>query len=801
MTNPFPISDQNLKILLDKFTSWSHSSEQERNYAPAEREKSKHLKETLLNHEYLKAASNDTLIKDILSYSKTLEGPAKIKIGVPRVTGEIENLLRNLKYLLDSDEDPFSKAENILDGKYKIPIFAKAFWSPIFQAQYPTVLPNWNNKTEQFFNKVAVIPKKPKSSLKDKYKIISEAFLYLQKVDPKQDFFTLNHLMHYGVAIEEGRDFIDEIINPPPTSSSKELCLVGSAGGDIENIKITEAFLKEHGSWASWWSFPLKDEAKNLLKVPFYLYINTGGGTFSYRYTVQDYKTSKGNMGIPSPWPEITEEKYAGKTKDGDSISGIFKTWFKVTEIKKIDPPLNIKNLKAFPGLSNEKSILLPNAFGYVCALETTSSEPIPPLNTILYGPPGTGKTYTLQKKYMGLFTESQTITQDQFAQELVAEMTWLQVITVVLHDVKEAKVSAIFDHPLLQAKNRLSANRTPKNTIWAWLQQHTKLDCPNVKHTQRNEPLIFWKDENATWSVDRVMVEEQLPELTEKLRMYQGFKPVKKEIKRYDYVTLHQSYCYEDFVEGIKPVMSEEDTSALAYEIKPGIFKNMVTMALNDPNHNYALLIDEINRGNVASIFGELIALIEEDKRKGKANELKARLPYSREEFIVPDNLYIIGAMNTADRSVEALDTALRRRFTFVAVYPQPGLIQQPAGFDVDLRKLLVTINGRIEKLLDKDHCIGHSYFMEIDKKANPLEELRLIFKSKILPLLEEYFYGDPGKIGMVLGKAFVVRKDETIQWANGDWGADDYEERRVYALANPMTLTMEDFRSVYGE
>jgi len=423
------------------------------------------------------------------------------------------------------------------------------------------------------------------------------------------------------------------------------------------------------------------------------------------------------------------------------------------------------------------------------------------PRNLILYGPPGTGKTYTLQKKYMELFTETQMVTREQFVQELVQEMTWLEVITVVLYDLKSAKVSAIHDHPLLQAKNRLSANRTPKNTIWAWLQRHTKLDCPNVKFEKRDEPQIFWKDENATWSVDRPLVDEQLPDLAAKFKTYQEFKPVQKEIKRYDYVTFHQSYCYEDFVEGIKPVMSEEDASALAYEIKPGIFKNMVTMALNDPSHNYALLIDEINRGNVASIFGELIALIEEDKRKGRANELTARLPYSREEFVVPDNLYIIGAMNTADRSVEALDAALRRRFTFVAVYPQPNIIQQPAGFEVDLQKLLITINGRIEKLLDKDHCIGHSYFVEIEKKDTPLEELRLIFKTKVLPLLEEYFYGDQGKIGMVLGKAFVERKGETIQWAQGDWGMEDYEERRVYALADPLTLTIEDFRSVYGE
>jgi 5-methylcytosine-specific restriction endonuclease McrBC GTP-binding regulatory subunit McrB len=200
-----------------------------------------------------------------------------------------------------------------------------------------------------------------------------------------------------------------------------------------------------------------------------------------------------------------------------------------------------------------------------------------------------------------------------------------------------------------------------------------------------------------------------------------------------------------------------------------------------------------------VASIFGELIALIEEDKRKGEANELRAQLPYSRQEFVVPGNLYIIGAMNTADRSVEALDTALRRRFTFVAIPPQPELIQQPANLQVDLRRLLIKINARIEKLLDKDHCIGHSYFMGIAQTNDPLGELCNIFATKILPLLEEYFYGDPAKIGMVLGERFVTRKDETIEWAAGDWGMDDFEERRVYAMQDPTTLKVEDFRAVY--
>lgn len=206
----------------------------------------------------------------------------------------------------------------------------------------------------------------------------------------------------------------------------------------------------------------------------------------------------------------------------------------------------------------------------------------------------------------MELFTEIQMVTREQFAQELVGDLTWVQVITIVLYDLKSAKVSAIFDHPLLQAKFRLQASRNPKNTIWSWLQQHTKIDCPNVKNVQRNEPLIFWKDENSVWTVDRDMVDEQLPELIEKLKMFQEFKPVTKKIKRYEYVTFHQSYCYEDFVEGIKPVLSEAVSETMTYEIKPGIFKNMVNLALSDSKHDYALLIDEINRGNVASIFGD---------------------------------------------------------------------------------------------------------------------------------------------------------------------------------------------------
>lgn len=163
-------------------------------------------------------------------------------------------------------------------------------------------------------------------------------------------------------------------------------------------------------------------------------------------------------------------------------------------------------------------------------------------------------------------------------------------------------------------------------------------------------------------------------------------------------------------------------------------------------------LIIDEINRGNIAQIFGELITLIEEDKRLGRAEMIKLDLPYSKSKFCVPPNLFILGTMNTADRSVEALDTALRRRFSFEEKIPNPKRLKQSIG-GILLSELLERINSRIELLLDKDHKIGHSYFINVKDER----ELKNVFKNKILPLLQEYFYGDFGKIGLVLGNGFV--------------------------------------------
>ncbi|MDD2230736.1 MAG: AAA family ATPase [Candidatus Cloacimonetes bacterium] len=168
----------------------------------------------------------------------------------------------------------------------------------------------------------------------------------------------------------------------------------------------------------------------------------------------------------------------------------------------------------------------------------------------------------------------------------------------------------------------------------------------------------------------------------------------------------------------------------------------------------NYVIIIDEINRGNVSQIFGELITLIEPDKRAGNREALEVTLPYSKEKFSVPSNLYIIGTMNTADRSVEALDTALRRRFSFIEATPDYGLFEDAYFEDISLKTLLETINKRIEGLLDEDHAIGHSYFLRVMSGETSLKQ---VFFNEIIPLLQEYFYGNYSRIELVIGTGFV--------------------------------------------
>ena len=431
--------------------------------------------------------------------------------------------------------------------------------------------------------------------------------------------------------------------------------------------------------------------------------------------------------------------------------------------------------------------------------MKNINSDKKIPLNQILFGAPGTGKTYTLRNEYFPQYTISaKSISPESYFEEIVSGLTWWQAIALALLEMGTSKVNDILENRWVSKKAVLSESKNVRATIWGNLQFHTVIESKTVNYTQRQTPYIFDKTKDKKWELLENELKEQAPEIYDILDSVNNFKPnPNKEIKHYVFTTFHQSFSYEDFIEGIKPVM-EEGKETISYQIENGIFKDLCLKAQNDTENRYAIFIDEINRGNVSAIFGELITLIEPDKRIGSTNELKVKLPYSKREFGVPKNVDIIGTMNTADRSVEALDTALRRRFSFVEMQPNPSVLLNSEYQDVDLKQLLETINQRIEVLVDKDHQIGHSYFIGIQN----LEDLKQTFKDKIIPLLEEYFYGDFGKIGLVLGGFFIYQEENKAKFPNNfNYENDFLEDKKVYRFTPFENWNEQTFISVYED
>ena len=458
------------------------------------------------------------------------------------------------------------------------------------------------------------------------------------------------------------------------------------------------------------------------------------------------------------------------------------------------------------------------------------------PLNQILYGPPGTGKTYKLSK-IMDNFTQNLNVKSNDDTDALyemlkIENYTWFQVAAAILYDAAISNINSgwiklnndIVNHTLFKLKSIKSNSKKPKQTISSYLLFHTKDDCKYVNVKRRDTPFIFEKNDKSEWRVDTKALNDECPEAIELYKKYKEIKDKKVGTsytkENFKFITFHQSYGYEEFVEGIKPVFdSENEDGDMTYEISKGIFYQCCENALllsdykgklrdfcdlskderqkffNDSTPKYAIFIDEINRGNISKIFGELITLIEPSKRLGADDEIMVELPYSKEKFGVPSNLYIIGTMNTADRSIALMDTALRRRFEFVEMMPEYDTLNKTIIEAINVGEMLKTINERIEYLYDRDHTIGHAYFINV----SDIKTLANIFKNKILPLLQEYFYDDWEKIRLVLGDSQFIKEKKPAN-ALFKSGTDYINDKILYEIDKEAFYDEQNYLKIYN-
>lgn len=433
--------------------------------------------------------------------------------------------------------------------------------------------------------------------------------------------------------------------------------------------------------------------------------------------------------------------------------------------------------------------------------------------NLIYFGPPGTGKTFALLELIREYTDASGSADRDAWLQGLLGQHGWRAIIAAALVDIgHHVRVPELVRHGWIQetAKQRGRAPESVQPTLWRVLMEHTPESIDTVGVRVRRPPFVFAKNDASEWSVleDWRESDDEAAALVDTLRA--GPSGSSSPLQRFRTVTFHPSFSYEDFVRGIRPVAHDEEGTT-QFRMVDGVFKQICDLAAADPAHRYALFIDEINRANVAKVFGELITLIEIDKRvvrdgDGRVTQgMTVSLPGGNGSevveppFGVPANLDIFGTMNTADRSIALLDIALRRRFEFREVEPDYDVLDEPVG-GIEPAALLKRINDRLEYLLDRDHRIGHAYLLP----ARSLDDLRRVFHAQIIPLLQEYFFDDLSRVAMVLendrsAPPFVQRRALRHEDLFSTMPELKIQDRFQYVVTTPASWTEESFRTVY--
>lgn len=422
------------------------------------------------------------------------------------------------------------------------------------------------------------------------------------------------------------------------------------------------------------------------------------------------------------------------------------------------------------------------------------------PLNQILYGPPGTGKTYITKKLAIKLIDG--TVPKDN--KEVNAR--YLELLNAGFIDFTTFHQSMTYEDFLEGIKPVL--NESEENVLSYEIKDGIFKQICDRSNT--NIDVNVFEDFDSSWEKLMELIRNKILK-DEKLKIGSWeYGLSSKNSLKYSSLTSPSQYTFTitkqnvyDVYQGkqARPSGAFQKDMLDVVEFMKDHF-DLIDFDKNERNskinkNNYVLIIDEINRGNVASIFGELITLIEKDKRAGAENELSVILPYSKQKFSVPSNLHIIGTMNTADRSIEALDSALRRRFEFIEMLPDYKVIDKVLSNQKfnghKLSNILKTINERITVLIDRDHQIGHSYFLKLKESTDLEAGLKAVFQNKIIPLLQEYFFNDYVKIAMVIGEGFMDKdrySKVTFAQNDGDYESD-YSDIVKYEIKKEIDLS----------
>lgn len=581
----------------------------------------------------------------------------------------------------------------------------------------------------------------------------------------------------------------------------KPLSLIGTWKEVVDEHESVEEAIKQRGGWASWWSFPIEEEAQKLLITPFYIYLNSGSGVFSYRMKVEEYKASRGNDGIQSPWPLITDENCKNSTRAGNKQSEVFKTWLKISEIEELTPPLTLDDMTLAESLSHSTNVLNQKRFGYVYLKDVAATKTA----SASFWWVNQGASYEVEKNGNYIFAPLKDAGGGQPSH-------WSNVSKVkngdmIFHYAKGAlrAVSRVFENAVETERpdgtGKGEKGLLVKTNYHELLYQLPLTGIPESLRVSEKGPF------NVNGAVNQgYLFPLSLKFVSEVKPFLQGMSMILNGVVAGPEATSESfpeqpEYSLATCVQETGLELATLERWVRAIERKgqavlygpPGTGKTYVAERMAKhlvgggngfvelvqfhPTYSYedfiqgirpktrkdggldyplvpgrflefcekaklrsgpcVLILDEINRANLSRVFGELMYLLEYRDKK---------IPLSGgESFGIPSNVRLIGTMNTADRSIALVDHALRRRFAFLELYPNYNVLEKyHADNGFSAAGLIETLKHVNKQIGDHHYMVGISFFLRPDIK----DHIEDIWRMEIEPYLEEYFFDHTSKV-----------------------------------------------------